>query len=127
MTEDEHTSQGRERQYELLADFTHPDGRVNSTYYRAEKRQEALHAPNAISSVRNLGDLLNDLYVHLRQPAKSTLPSAGTPLHHKSEVHAFSPLTTYVCHPSFDCGSSDVCYVATSALHRLFPLVCTNR
>ena len=49
-------------------------------------------------------------------------------IRYKSEVHAFSLFTDYVCHPPFDYASSPVCCVATSVLQRVvFSLVCTAR
>jgi hypothetical protein len=55
-------SEEREVLPQLLATFQRPDARLDATYYHADVRlPEAIGAPNAIGSVKDLDTLLHDL------------------------------------------------------------------
>jgi hypothetical protein len=59
-------SEEREVVPQLLATFQRPDGRLDATYYHADVRlPEAIGAPNAINSVKDLDTLLHDLHRYL--------------------------------------------------------------
>jgi hypothetical protein len=61
-------SEKREVVPQLLATFQRPDGRLDASYYHADVRlPEAIGAPNAINSVKDLDTLLHDIHRYLSQ------------------------------------------------------------
>jgi hypothetical protein len=60
---------------QLLATFQRPDGRLDASYYHADVRlPEAIGAPNAIDSVKDLDRLLHDIHSYLSQHDNSRHP-----------------------------------------------------